>query len=210
MNKKDIDFFASTLKNMYPEAKTELKYNNDFQLLIAIIMSAQTTDKQVNKVNEKFFKKLIKPIDWVKIWLENIIKNIKTISFFNNKAKNIYKTCLILSKNELKNYDTIDKLITLPWVWVKTAKVFLAITKDAHYLAVDTHVHRVLNRIWLVKTKTPKETDKLAEKIFTIQNLSDLHHTLILFWRYHCMAIKKPKCSICPFLSKCSYKQKNF
>ena len=209
MNKKDIDFFATTLYNMYPDAKTELEYNNDFQLLIAILMSAQTTDKQVNKVNKLFFKKLIEPKDWVEMWVEKIKKYINTISFFNNKAKNIYKTCEILTKQKLEEFDTLEKLITLHWVWIKTAKVFLAVTKDAPYLAVDTHVHRVLNRVWLVKTKTPEETDKLVEKIFTKQNLANLHHSLILFGRYHCTAIRKPKCKICPFLEKCSYKNKN-
>lgn len=209
MNKKDIDFFASTLYHMYPNAKTELEYTNEFQLLIAILMSAQTTDKQVNKVNEIFFKKLIKPEDWIELWEEKIKQYIKSISFFNNKAKNIYKTCEILSKNDLQNYDTLEKLTTLAWVWIKTAKVFLAVTKDAPYLAVDTHVHRVLNRVWIVKTKSPEETDKIAEKIFTKQNLADLHHSLILFGRYHCTATRKPKCKICPFLEKCSYKNKN-
>ncbi len=209
MLKKEKDFFAHTLYNMYPDAKTELEYNNDFQLLIAILMSAQTTDKQVNKVNEVFFKKLITPEDWVKMWVDEIKKHINTISFFNNKAKNIYKTCEILSKKPLESFDNLKTLTTLAWVWIKTAKVFLAVTKDAPYLAVDTHVHRVLNRVWLVKTKTPEETDKVAEKLFTKQNLADLHHSLILFWRYHCMATRKPKCRECPLIEKCSYKKKN-
>ncbi len=209
MLKKDIDFFATTLYNMYPNAKTELEYNNDFQLLIAILMSAQTTDKQVNKVNEVFFKKLIKPADWLEMWVEKIKEYIKTVSFFNNKAQNIYKTCEILSNQDLEEFDTLDKLKSLAWVWIKTAKVFLAVTKDAAYLAVDTHVHRVLNRVWLVKTKSPEETDKIAEKIFTKQNLADLHHSLILFGRYHCTATRKPKCKTCPLLEKCSYKNKN-
>ena len=209
MIKKDINFFASTLYNMYPDAKTELEYNNDFQLLIAILMSAQTTDKQVNKVNTKFFKKLIIPQDWIEMWVEEIKKYINTISFFNNKAVNIYKTCEKLTKENLEKFDTIEKLITLNWVWIKTAKVYLAVLKDAPYLAVDTHVHRVLNRVWLVKTKNPAETDKVVEKIFTKQNLANLHHSLILFGRYHCTATRKPKCKICPFFEKCSYKEKN-
>jgi len=143
------------------------------------------------------------------MWVEKIKEYINTISFFNNKAKNIYKTCEILSKNNLEDYETIEELTTLAWVWIKTAKVFLAVTKDAPYLAVDTHVHRVLNRVWLVKTKTPEETDKIAEKIFTTQNLADLHHSLILFGRYHCTATRKPKCKTCPLIEKCNYKNKN-
>jgi endonuclease-3 len=172
-------------------------------------MSAQTTDIQVNKVNKVFFKKLIKPEDWIKLWVAQIKKYINTISFFNNKANNIFKTCKILVKKKLKTFDTLEKLITLHWVWIKTAKVFLAITKDAPYLAVDTHVHRVLNRVWIVNTNTPEKTDKLSEKIFTKQNLADLHHSLIFFWRYHCMAIRKPKCKKCPLIKECSYQEKN-
>ncbi len=213
MLKKDIDFFAKTLYNMYPNAKTELEYYNNFQLLIAIIMSAQTTDKQVNKVNKTFFKDLKEPKDGLKLWLLGLKNHIKSISFFNNKANNIYKTCKILAENKtdtkLDSFDTIEKLLKLPGVWIKTAKVFLAITKDYPYLAVDTHVHRVLNRVWLVNTKTPLETDKKAEKLFNKQNLWNMHHGLILFWRYHCTATKKPKCYSCPLLEKCSYKNKN-
>jgi len=209
MLKKEKDYFAETLYNMYPDAKTELEYSNEFQLLIAILMSAQATDKQVNKVNNIFFKRLINPIDWVNLWLKEIKKHINSISFYNNKANNIYKTCQILSEKPLKHFDTLKKLTTLHWVWIKTAKVFLAVTKDAPFLAVDTHVHRVLNRVWLVKTKTPEQTDKIAEKLFSKQNLADLHNSLILFWRYNCMATRKPKCKTCPLLEKCSYKEKN-
>ena len=84
------------LQKIIPDAKTELYYNNDFQLLVAIIMSAQSTDKQVNKVNKKFFEKLIEPKDWVEMWVTKIKKYINSISFFNNKAENIYKTCWML------------------------------------------------------------------------------------------------------------------
>ena len=209
MNKKDIDYFSKTLYEMYPDAKTELEYTNDFQLIIAVLMSAQTTDKQVNKVNKIFFKELTSPEAWVKMWVSEIKNYINTISFFNNKAVNIYKTCVILSEKKLETFDTLEKLTKLHWVWIKTAKVYLAVTQDAPYLAVDTHVHRVLTRTWIIKSKTPEETDKKAEKIFTTQNLRDLHHSLILFWRYHCMATRKPKCKTCPFLEKCSYKDKN-
>ena len=87
---------------------------------------------------------------------------------------------------------------------IKTAKVFLAITENAPYICVDTHVHRVLNRLWLVKTKTPLETDKKIDKVFTKNNKVNLHNCLVLFWRYHCMA-KKPKCEKCDFKEICGY-----
>lgn len=208
MNKKDLPFFAEKLNEMFPDAKTELYYNNEFQLLIAILMSAQTTDRQVNKVNRNFFEFLKTPKDWINLWIEEITLFIDSISFFNNKAKNIYKTCEILKeKYNSKIPKNIEELTQLPWVWIKTAKVFLAVIEDAPYIWVDTHVHRVLNRLWLVKTKSPLETDKKISKGFTKDNHAMLHNTLVLFWRYHCNA-RKPKCITCPFLEKCSYKEK--
>ena len=120
------------LQKIIPDAKTELYYNNDFQLLVAIIMSAQSTDKQVNKVNKKFFEKLIEPKDWVEMWVTKIKKYINSISFFNNKAENIYKTCWMLVENKNTIPEDVDDLQKLPWVWIKTAKVFLSVTKDRY------------------------------------------------------------------------------
>jgi len=210
MNKKNIEFFANTLNEMFPDAKTELYYENEFQLLIAIIMSAQSTDKQVNKVNKEFFKVLKTPKDWIKLWEEKIKEYIKSISFFNNKAKNILKTCEILDKKYFwKIPKTIKELTQLPWVWIKTAKVFLAVTEDAPYIGVDTHVHRVLNRIGFVNTKTPLETDKIISKWFTKKDHSKLHNSLVLFWRYHCTA-KNPKCEECKLKEICKYYKKTY
>lgn len=209
MKKREkIEIFKNKLFEMFPDAKTELEYENEFQLLIAIIMSAQATDKQVNKVNKVFFKELKSPKDGIKLWVEKIEKHINSVSFYRNKAKNIYKTCQILDKENLDNFDSIEKLSSLAWVGIKTAKVFLAVTKDAPYLAVDTHVHRVLNRVWFVKTKLALETDKKAEKIFTSDDLAKLHHSLIFFWRYHCTA-RKAKCETCPITEICSFYKKN-
>ena len=209
MNKKNINFFAETLNSMFPDAKTELYYNNDFQLLIAILMSAQATDKQVNIINRNFFNFLKKPSDAKDLWLEEITEFINSVSFFNNKAKNILKTCDILVEEHNSNIPkTIEELIKLPWVWIKTAKVFLAVTQDAPYIWVDTHVHRVLNRIWFVNTKTPEQTDKKIVSYFTKHNHSMLHNTLVLFWRYHCIA-RKPKCDTCPLSQICKYYKKN-
>jgi len=210
MNKKDLPFLADELNKMFPDAKTELYYNSPFQLLIAILMSAQATDKQVNKVNKIFFEELHKASNAEQIWLEKIKEYIKSISFFNNKANNIIKTSKILNeKYKWIPPDNIEELIKLPWVWIKTAKVYLAVMHDAPHIWVDTHVHRVLNRLWLVKTKTPLETDKKISKNFTKENHALLHNTLVLFWRYQCIA-RKPKCKTCPLIEKCSYNKKNF
>jgi len=210
MIKKDIPFFAETLNEMFPDAKTELYYNNEFQLLIAILMSAQATDKQVNIINRNFFNFLKEPKNWIELWVEEITEFINSVSFFNNKAKNIYKTCnILLEKYDSKIPKTIELLVELPWVWIKTAKVFLAVVEDAPYIWVDTHVHRVLNRLWIVNTKFPNDTDKKISKMFTKQNHWMLHNTLVLFWRYHCMA-RKPKCEECSFQEICKYYKKEF
>ena len=208
MTKKNIKVIISYLDKLFPDAKTELFYENEFQLLIAIIMSAQTTDKQVNKTNKEFFKVFKNPEDWLKLWQKSIENYIKSIWFYKTKAKNIYRTCEILSKSDLNNFDTIEKLQTLYWVGIKTAKVFLSITKNTQVLGVDTHVHRVLNRLWIVETKSPLETDKKVEKILKKEDLSKLHHTLILFWRYNCTAIK-PKCDLCDLKQICRYYKEN-
>ncbi len=205
MNKENIKKVVKYLDVLFPIAQTELDYENPFQLLVAIIMSAQTTDKQVNKINKSFFTKFKTPSDLVTFWEENIKNEIKTIWLYNSKAKNIY----LASKMLVEVYDEkipekLEELTKLPWVWIKTAKVWLSIIKNYSYLAVDTHVHRVLNRLWIVNTKTPLETDKKAEKILSKEDLAHLHHTLILFWRYHCTA-RSPKCDICELKEICKW-----
>jgi len=200
-----INIVKNTLFKMYPENKTELNYENPYQLLIAVIMSAQTTDKQVNKVNEKFFKILKKPEDALKLGVDWIKQYIKSIGFYNNKAKNIYETSkILLEKYNWKIPENLEELVKLPGVGIKTAKVVSAILYNKPYLPVDTHVHRVLNRLWIVKTKTPLETDKEAVKVLDKDATIKLHHSLIFFWRYHCTA-RKPKCDICPLKEICEY-----
>jgi len=207
--KDKIEIVKETLFKMYPENKTELKFSNPYQLLIAVLMSAQTTDKQVNKANEKFFQVVKKPEDAVKLWVDGIKEYIKSIWFYNNKAKNIYETSkILLEKYNWKIPQTLEELTKLPWVGIKTAKVVSAILYDAPYLPVDTHVHRVLNRLWIVNTKTPLETDKKAAEILDKDATIKLHHSLIFFGRYHCTA-RNPKCSECPFKDFCKWYKKN-
>lgn len=204
-----IELLKKTVFEMFPNAETELYYNNHFQLLIAILMSAQATDRQVNIINRNFFEFLKTPQDWINLWVAEITDFINSVSFFNNKAKNIFKTCEILTRQYNSQIPgTLEELILLPWVGIKTAKVFLSVTQNAPYLGVDTHVHRVLNRIGIVKTNSPLETDKVAAKILSPKDLWPLHNTLVLFGRYQCIA-RKPKCYSCPVLPGCSYKNKN-
>ena len=207
--REKIDTLREVTYEMYPDAKTELNYWNEFQLLIAIIMSAQTTDKQVNVVNRNFFRALKEPDDGIKLWVEWISRYIDTVSFYNNKSKNIYKTCIKLrDEYSSKVPKTIPELTWLYGVGIKTAKVFLSIIEGAPYMGVDTHVHRVLNRVWITKTKTPEQTDKVAEKVLTNEDLAKLHHTVIMFGRYHCIA-RKPKCHECKMTQVCDWYKKN-
>ncbi|MDD5769943.1 MAG: endonuclease III [Candidatus Gracilibacteria bacterium] len=206
---KNIKKIIQILDEIFQNPKTELYYKNEFQLLVAIIMSAQTTDKQVNKINKNFFEKFSTPKELFELGEEEIKNNIKTIGLYNSKAKNIFLTAKML----LENYNSqipenLQELQKLPGVGVKTAKVWLSIIKNSSYLAVDTHVHRVLNRLGVVSTKTPIETDKVASKKLNGEDLARLHHTLILFGRYYCLA-KNPKCNGCKLFEFCSYKEKN-
>lgn len=201
--------FIEKLQEMFPEARWELNYETPFQLLCAVMWSAQTTDIQVNKATSKFFNEYKEPLDAIYLWEEGIRERIKTIWLNRWKAKNTLATAEILvNKYNSEVPSTIEELIELPWVWVKTAKVVLLELYWKPYLAVDTHVHRTLNRLWLVNTKYPDQTDKLVDKIFTEEEIWKLHHLLIFFWRYLCKS-QKPECEKCPFQWYCKfYKQK--
>lgn len=202
--------FIETLQKMFPDARWELNYETQFQLLCAVMWSAQTTDIQVNKATSKFYNTYRDPIDAVNLWERWIRECIKTIWLNKWKAANTFKTAQILiEKYDSKIPDTIEELVELPWVWVKTAKVVLLELYGKPYLAVDTHVHRTLNRLWFVNTKYPEQTDKLTNDIFSEEEIAKLHHLLIFFWRYFCKA-QKPNCETCPFKNKCKYyKEKN-
>lgn len=206
---QNIKQIIARLDKLFPNPKTELYYENGFQLLVAIIMSAQSTDKQVNKINGIFFTHFSTPKELYELWESEIKNHIKTIGLYNSKSKNIFLTSkMLVEKYDEKIPESLEELQKLPWVGIKTAKVWLSIIKNAPYLAVDTHVHRVLNRLGIVKTKTPLQSDVAAEKKLKKEDVAKLHHTLILFWRYYCTA-KKPKCKNCVLLDLCPYKEKN-
>lgn len=210
MNKSEkISFFIENLEIMFPNAKCELDFETPFQLVRAVIMSAQTTDKQVNKISPKLFKEISEASDVEKLWLEKIEKYIKKIWLYRNKSRFIFETWKKISSEF--NWivpDNIKDLQTLSWVGIKTAKVVMAVLYNWPYLAVDTHVHRVLNRLWFVHTKTREQTDKRAEILFSLDDKSRLHHLLIFFWRYHCTS-RNPKCETCPFTNICKYYKTN-
>lgn len=208
MRNKNIDIFFTALEKLYPENRTDLIWETPWQLLVAVVMSAQTTDKQVNKVTEKFFKIIKTPYDTVKLTEPERYEHIKWVNYAPTKARNLYKTAQLLIKNQTNHHyiipDSLSELIKLHWVGEKTAKVILHVLYQTNDIAVDTHVHRVCNRIGLVHTKEPIQTSKLLDKAIPDKYKHIAHHTLIFFWRYHCTA-RKPKCQDCPFTKFCKY-----
>jgi endonuclease III len=251
---------------------TELLYKTPFQLLVAVIMSAQTTDKQVNKVNEQFFRAVSRPEDIVALGEAWVGQMIKTVGLWKSKTVNLVKMATKLTMNNeqltiddwqltiddwqltvddwqltvdngqltMKNVgadtirpnireqqrqyvnaqelynerwylipDTIEEMVQLPGVWIKTAKVVLYILYGQRRVAVDTHVHRVMNRLGIVETNTPEQTSKLLEVIIPDDFKPLAHKVIIYFWRYNCTAIN-PKCNDCPLQKQCPwFKKKN-
>lgn len=207
-SKNQITVIFSTIEQMFPDIRTELNYETSFQFMIAVILSAQTTDKQVNKTTPLLFARVREPRDIENLTLAELEKMVSSVNFYRNKARFIRESGIKIARefggiipNDLKTIQT------LPGVGIKTAKVILTVLYDAPYVAVDTHVHRVMNRIGIVRTKTPEETDKHLEKILTTAQKLTAHHPLVLFGRYHCTA-RKPKCENCPIQDMCDFWKK--
>jgi endonuclease III len=205
MHSRKWNTLIHTVYDLYGGKKIELDYNTPFQLLCAVILSAQTTDRQVNKITPPFFAKVSDAKDVIHLSLEEIEYDLRYVNFFRNKSRFIKETGTILATEYGWDLPNDLKLIqTFPGIGVKTAKVVLAVLYDMPYVWVDTHIHRVMNRIGIVETRTPEETDKSIERIFSIKQKTILHHPFVLFGRYTCIA-KKPKCEICPLQKKCAY-----
>ena len=213
MKKKDISLFFETLHVMYPENNTDLIRDTPRQLLVAVVMSAQTTDKQVNRVTEKFFHTIRSPQDTLQISPEEWYEYIKWVNYAPTKAKNLYKTAQLLVQDPHQTTyiipNNLSELIKLHGVGEKTAKVLLHVLYKTDDIAVDTHVHRVSNRIGLVDTNTPLQTSKIIHSRVPKKYTYMAHHTLIFFGRYHCLA-RKPKCETCPFTKFCLYYKEHY
>ena len=206
-NKKRKEIF-SIFSKQHPNPTTELIYNSSFELLIAVILSAQTTDIAVNKVTIKLFQSNKTPSDFVKLGEKKLQEKIKTIGLFRNKAKNIISTCKILvneHNSEIpKNRELLQKL---PGVGRKTANVVLNTYFGWNLIAVDTHVFRVANRTKLARGRTVDTVEKRLEKNTPNIFKKNAHHWLILHGRYICKA-RKPVCSDCLIYELCEYKDK--
>ena len=208
MNRGDRLKFFAQLKKDNPNPKTELKYHSNFELLIAVILSAQATDTSVNKATEKLYRVANTPQSILSLGEKKLKAHIKTIGLFNTKAKNILKTCqILLDKHEGKVPDTRVSLEALPGVGRKTANVVLNTAFSEETMAVDTHIFRVSNRTGLAPGKTVLEVERNLLKRIPQEFLLNAHHWLILLGRYVCTA-RNPKCASCKVEEFCRYKYK--
>jgi len=208
MNYAKREKIFSLLKKNIPNAKTELIYQSPFQLLIAVILSAQATDISVNKATKKLYQRAGNAAQLSRLALNEIENLIKTIGLYKTKAKNILNTSQIIHMEyggEVPNNRTV--LESLPGVGRKTANVILNTIFHEPVIAVDTHIYRLANRINLAPGKNPLEVEKKLTKLTPKQFLTDAHHLLILHGRYVCKA-QKPFCSDCIINDLCEYKGK--
>jgi len=208
MNKQTRQLIFERLREANPEPATELKYDSEFQLLIAVMLSAQATDVSVNKATEKLFRVAATPQAMLDLGEKKLREYIKTIGLFNTKAANVIKTCRILLE-QFNGEVPRDRaaLETLPGVGRKTANVVLNTAFGEPTMAVDTHIFRVSNRTGLAPGKTVRQVEDKLMKVIPEAFLKDAHHWLILHGRYVCTA-RSPKCGSCLIEDLCEYKQK--
>lgn len=208
MNKIKIGKIFKILKNDNPEPVTELKYKSTFQLLIAVILSAQATDKSVNAATSKLFKVAGTPKKLSNIGEEKLKTYIKTIGLYNAKAKNVIKTSkMILEKYNNKVPSNRDILQELPGVGRKTANVVLNNAFGQPTIGVDTHVFRVSNRLGIAPGNNVLQVEKKLEKNIPEEYKLHAHHWLIILGRYTCIA-RKPQCLKCKVIKLCDFKKK--
>jgi endonuclease-3 len=204
--KKDILFIRDRFLEEYADAVTELTYTNDYELLIAIILSAQCTDKRVNIITPALFEKYPSSKELSIADLEDVKELLKSCSFFNNKAKNIIKMAQSVEENHAGEipHDT-KELMKLAGVGNKTANVFMIEADGANLMAVDTHVFRVSHRLGLSDAKTVEQTEsQLVKKLK--DDLHIFHQAMVLFGRYTCKAVK-PECEKCFLTEVCKTKE---
>ncbi|MDE7116134.1 MAG: endonuclease III [Muribaculaceae bacterium] len=198
----------SIFKEIMPEPKTELHYDTPFHLLLAVILSAQCTDKRINMVTPALFGRFPDPESLAAADEEEVFEYIKSVTFPNNKARHLIRAARVLTEEFGGEMPTdIDNLMKLPGVGRKTANVMLAVVWNKAAMAVDTHVFRVSNRLGLTNnSRTPLETEKTLVKYIPEELLSTAHHWLILHGRYVCKA-RRPDCLDCRLQDYCkSYK----
>ena len=196
------------LKQLNPAPATELRYTTPFELLLSVILSAQSTDKGVNKATEKLFRVANSPQQILDLGLRGLKRYVKTIGLYNTKASNILKTCkLLIERHGGQVPATRAELEALPGVGRKTANVVLNTAFGHPTIAVDTHIFRVANRTGLAPGKTVRAVEDKLNRVVPEEFRHDAHHWLILHGRYTCVA-RKPRCGSCVIFDLCSYKDK--
>lgn len=209
MNKaKRLEIFTR-LREANPNPTTELTYSNSFELLIAVILSAQATDVGVNKATDKLYPVANTPEAILALGVDGLKDYIKTIGLFNSKAENVIKTCrMLIEKHNSIVPDNRKDLEALPGVGRKTANVVLNTAFGQLAMAVDTHIFRVSNRTGIAPGKNVLEVEDRLMRFVPKEFLLDAHHWLILHGRYTCIA-RKPRCGACTIEDLCEFKQKN-
>ncbi len=208
MNKEKRQEIFERLRADNPHPTTELNYSNPFELLIAVILSAQATDVGVNKATDKLFPVANTPETIHALGVTGLSKYIKTIGLYNSKAKNVIATCKILiDQHNSEVPESREALEALPGVGRKTANVVLNTAFGHPTMAVDTHIFRVSNRTKIALGKNVLEVEKRLVRLIPKEFLVDAHHWLILLGRYTCVA-RKPRCGACLIEDLCEFKQK--
>ncbi|MFK8027157.1 MAG: endonuclease III [Gammaproteobacteria bacterium] len=208
MNKTKRTEIFSRLRDLNPNPTTELNFNNEFELLIAVILSAQATDVSVNKAIGPLYKIANTPEAIYQLGEKKLKTFVKSIGLYNTKAKNIIKTCKILmEEHDGQVPENREALEALPGVGRKTANVVLNTAFGHPTIAVDTHIYRVSNRTGIAPGKNVIEVEKRLLRLVPEEFKRDAHHWLILHGRYTCIA-RNPKCSNCTILDLCEYSKK--
>ncbi|PJE80255.1 Endonuclease III [invertebrate metagenome] len=208
MNREKRTLIFKRLREQNPHPTTELNYSSAFELLVAVVLSAQATDAGVNKATEKLFSVANTPETIAALGIDDLKHYIKTIGLYNAKAENIIKTCRIL----VDQYDsevpqTMEELIALPGVGRKTANVMLNTAFHKPAIAVDTHLFRLSNRTGIAPGKNVLDVEKKLMRLIPQEFIMDAHHWLILHGRYTCKA-RKPQCGSCVIEDLCEYTNK--
>ncbi len=209
MNKDKRTEIFTRLRDDNPNPETELEYNSPFELLIAVLLSAQATDVGVNKATRKLYPVANTPQAILDLGLDKLKSYVKTIGLFNTKAENVMKTCAILVEQHHGEVpDNREALEALPGVGRKTANVVLNTAFRQVAMAVDTHIFRVSNRTGIAPGKNVLEVEKRLIRLVPKEFLLDAHHWLILHGRYVCKA-RKPQCGSCRIEDLCEFKEKD-
>ncbi|XMB85600.1 endonuclease III [Mycoplasmatota bacterium WC44] len=197
--------------DMFPDAECELTHTNEFELLVAVMLSAQSTDASVNKLTIDLFKKYKGPKDFVQVPISELENDLKQIGLYRNKAKSIKETSkILLEKFDGKVPSTMKELTSLKGVGRKTANVVLSVAFNIPSIPVDTHVDRVSKRLGLAnENDNVLEVEKKLMEVIPKDKWNSSHHQFIFFGRYHCTA-RNPKCDQCDLISECVYNQTKY